>query len=70
MHWPWTPHAEAARLAGERKARFIQLAREAHEGARQRLGPQKLKPRDWEPGPCEDRRHLRAQRRGATQRPN
>ena len=48
MFWPWKSLAAAARLASEREARFVRIARQAHERARRDLGPQALKPRDWE----------------------
>jgi hypothetical protein len=48
MVWPWRSPAEAARRAQDREARFVHIGREAYEGARRDLGPQQLKPRDWE----------------------
>jgi hypothetical protein len=39
----------------ERQARFVRIARAAHECARRDLGPQQLKPRDWEEQPASDR---------------
>ena len=48
MLWPWTSPKSAARLARDRKAGFVRIAREAHERSREELGEQKLKPRDWE----------------------
>ena len=50
--WPWNSPVEAARRAAAREARFIGIAREAHERARRDLGPQQLKPRDWEAEPA------------------
>lgn len=48
MTWPWTSAAEAARRAGDRKARFVAVARLAYERTRERLGPQSLDRRRWE----------------------
>jgi hypothetical protein len=50
MLWPWNSPAESDRRAAARDARFVQIAREAHERARCDLGAQRLKPRDWESG--------------------
>jgi hypothetical protein len=44
----WRSPAAARAIAEQRKARFAQIAREAYEHSRDALGPQKLKPRDWE----------------------
>jgi hypothetical protein len=62
--WPWNSPVEAARRAAAREARFIGIAREAHERARHDLGPQQLKPRDWEsePTPANDRREAPVRR--------
>ncbi|NNM71332.1 hypothetical protein [Enterovirga aerilata] len=51
MIWPWRSPAELARRVARREARFVEIARVAYERARGELGPQKLKPRDWEPDP-------------------
>ena len=51
MSWPWTSTEEAARRRAERQARFVRIGRDAHESARRYLGPQQLKPRDWEVEP-------------------
>jgi hypothetical protein len=48
MRWPWHSPETTTRRADERKARFVRIAREAHERSRQDLGDQKLKPRDWD----------------------
>ncbi|MDB5558899.1 MAG: hypothetical protein JWQ36_1833 [Enterovirga sp.] len=50
MVWPWRSPEEVARRAQDREARFVRIGREAYEGARRDLGPQQLKPRDWEDG--------------------
>ena len=70
MSWLWKSTAEAARLADRREARFVKIAREAHERARGELGPQKLKPRDWEHGslPTSDRRDVTAPGPGRIER--
>lgn len=63
MSWPWTSQTETSRRAADRKARFVQIARDAHDRARRDLGPQALKPRDWEraaPRPANEARRRRA----------
>lgn len=52
MRWlPWRSAAEAARIDANRRRRFVQVARDAHERTRGQLGPQPLKPRPWEAEP-------------------
>jgi hypothetical protein len=50
MSWSWRTPIQAAQRAAAREAHFVAIAREAHDRARGHLGPQRLKPRDWEFG--------------------
>jgi hypothetical protein len=66
MSWSWRSPEQAAQRAAAREAHFVAIGREAHERARRNLGPQRLKPRDWEFGfagaaapPCEAREDKR-----------
>jgi hypothetical protein len=62
MPWPWNSSERATRLAEDRKARFVQIARDAHERARRELGDQKLKRRDWDQSGPMDRAGARFER--------
>ena len=65
MLWPWTSPERAARLAEEKKARFVRTAREAHERSRRELGEQKLKRRDWDQSGPMDRAGTEFERKQA-----